>query len=393
MATTPEYGPLLDDDEFEAHARTIGLSFNYPPDQIGKSLDRVGREKIRVLRRDGQVAGGLTLYPMGQWFFGKRIDMIGVNLVGIAPEFRGGGVATELMEHSVREMRDSGAPISVLYPAKQTLYRRVGYELAGGRYMNEIDLKDLELRGARELRIRSVTDADEDAVRALAAEIGSSSHGQIDRPDYMWRRITSPVGREVNGYLVEGDDGPVGFTYVEQTGSPGLGYDLQLLEFVAVTPDAARRLLRFLGDHASVGLKVRWYGDPADPALMVVREQTWKTSVVFRWMLRVLDPVTAFEKRGWPRGLEGAVDLELADATLPENVGRWRLEVSGGEARVTPGGDGSLRTDARGLASMYTGYLSPVAAKRAGLVEGDADALARATPLFAGPTAWISDMF
>lgn len=392
MTTTPDYGPLLDDAELDQHIDTIGWSFRVPADTLRQSFDRVGREKIRVLRGADRIVGGLTLFPMGQWFGGRRVEMTGVNLVGIAPEHRGGGTATRLMAAAVREMRDAGTPISVLYPAKQTLYRRAGYELAGSRFENEIDLRDLGF-GDRELNVRLLRPEDAAVVQDLYRSYASAHNGPLDRPAYMWQRVADPVGRDVRGYLVEGDAGAEGYVYVEEVPGEGYGYRLMLTDFAATTGRGARRLLRFLGDHASLGEAARWYGDPTDLAFLAMREQTWRTKVSFRWMLRVLDPTAALEQRGYARSLDTEVDLELADDLLPENNGRWRVQVAGGRAQVRPGGEGRVRADIRALASIYTGYLTPAKAQSMGLLDGDAESVARLREIFAGSTPWIPEMF
>ena len=137
-----------------------------------------------------------------------------------------------------------------------------------------------------------------------------------------------------------------------------------------------------------------WFGDPTDIAFLAMREQTWKTSISFRWMLRILNPVAALEQRGYPAGLETELELELDDALLGENSGRLKLEVAEGKGRVTKGGSGALRADVRGLASIYTGYLTPWKARRAGLLDGTDETLARAAAIFASSgEPWIADMF
>lgn len=392
MPAPPDYGPILDDTELEIHARNVGWSFRVPAERIVESLRRVGTEHVRVLRKGGVPVAGLTLYPLGQWIGGRRLAMTGVNLVGVAPEHRGGGTATQLMEAAVREMHADGVPISVLYPAKQTLYRRAGYELAGSRFENEVRLADLGF-GDRDLEVRAIDPAGMDAVRAVHRAYSRVFTGPIDRPPFMWQRVTEPHGREVRGYLVEGDEGCEGYAFVEELPGEGFHYRLQLTDLAAVTGRASRRLLRFLGDHATLGETVTWHGDPTDVAFLAMPEQTWRTRVSFRWMLRILDASTALEQRGYPPHLELELDLRLEDPLLRGNNATLRLEISGGRGSVRPGGRGTLNTGVRGLAAIYTGYLTPAKARQAGLLDGPAETLARAAAIFASGTPWMSDMF
>ena len=95
-----------------------------------------------MLRR-GTPAGGLALYRMGQWFGGRPVPLVGVGAVAIAPEHRGTGTAERLMEGTLRELRAEGIALSGLYPATQRLYRKGGYEQAGGRYHYSMPLARL----------------------------------------------------------------------------------------------------------------------------------------------------------------------------------------------------------------------------------------------------------
>ena len=61
------------------------------------------------------------------------------------------------------------------------------------------------------------------------------------------------------------------------------------------------------------------------------------------WMARLIHVRKALEARGYPPGLEAAVEFRVEDALLPTNSRAYRMEVSGGQAR----GRGIARTMAR----------------------------------------------
>ena len=60
---------------------------------------------------------------------------------------------------------------------------------------------------------------------------------------------------------------------------------------------------------------------------------------------------------------------------------------------VKPGGEGRLQLDVRGLAPLYTGYLSPQALRAAGLLDGPEADLRSAAAAFAGPVPWMREGF
>ena len=85
--------------------------------------------------------------------------------------------------------------------------------------------------------------------------------------------------------------------------------------------------------------------------------------------------------------------LEVRDRFCPWNDGRFVLAVADGRGEVREGGRSDVILDARGLAALYSGYLSPVALQQVGLAAGEPRALAAAGLPFAGPAPWMPDMF
>jgi predicted acetyltransferase len=393
VSGSDDYGPVRDADETRAHARNMSWSFRAPEEDLLESFDRYGTDKLRVLREDGRTVAGLTLLPLGQWWGGRLLPMGGIALVGTAPEDRGKGTATRIMTAVVREMKESGVPISVLYPAKQTLYRRVGYELAGGRWEISVVAGDVT-GGVRHGTVREIRDADRPAVEDAYRRFASRSNGTLDRPDFMWKRLTQPKKERARGFLVEGEGGIEGYVYLyESESAHRFRYDLSVTDFVALTEGGARRLLAFLADHGSLGGEIGWCGDPSDPVLFHLREQRYRQRLFFHWMIRIVDPKAALEGRGYPKGIEGKLHFEIEDEVLPENAGRFTVDVSGGRAVVRTGGAGSIRAHVRGLGAIWTGHVKASSARVAGLVDGDDDALAAADAVFGGSPPWMSDAF
>ena len=142
---TDAYGPPRDEEELAAIADITTQAFAMPlADSEAVVRKNFSESSLRILRVNGDVAATLTLIRMGQFLGGRSVPLIGVGGVGVAPAHRGAGAATRLFHRFLREMRDEGAPLSVLYPATQPLYRRVGYEVAGARHEIHVDAAALE---------------------------------------------------------------------------------------------------------------------------------------------------------------------------------------------------------------------------------------------------------
>ena len=389
----PGYGPLRDDtEELRVVSDLVGWSFGFAPADAEPWLRRGGIENVRVLRRGGAAVASLMVVPMGQFFGGRSVPMAGIAGVATAPEARGTGAATELMRTAMRDLRAAGWPISTLFPATRPLYRRSGYEPAGGRMELTMPVARIGM-GDRKLPVRAIQAGDEEAVVAAYTEHARDVAGHLDRGDYIWSRVRAPRGEATRGYLVEQDGRVAGYVYLFEKRTVPPNFDLRITDVVARTPEAARRLLTFIGDHATTGSTVTWFTGPAGTLEQMLPEVGYELRLHDHWMLRVVDVAGALAVRGYPEGLEVEVHLDVRDELIPENQGRFVLSVAGGRGEVRKGGRGELRLDVRGLAPLYTGHLSPVALVASGLLEGPSAELARAAAVFAGPAPWMPDMF
>ncbi len=63
---------------------------------------------MRLLREGGTDVACALRVPMGQFFGGRSVAMMGVAGVAVAPEARGRGLATRVMQEVLREAREEG---------------------------------------------------------------------------------------------------------------------------------------------------------------------------------------------------------------------------------------------------------------------------------------------
>lgn len=385
--------PLLvaapaDVDEMKAFVPVHRRTYRMSAEDGDSWAENVTLSNVRIAKRGGRPIGGMTLRPMGQWFGGRPVRMTGISAVGIEPAERARGSGTEFMRAVVEELRTSGVPLSTLYPATQTIYRRCGYELAGDFVHYRLDADHIDVRD-RELEIDLTTDRD--AIKTAYDTFAARTSGMLDRSPEWWKRVFEPWKRDASIYVVRGQDGPEG--YIQYWRDDGEQRDRMVGEVIALTPSARRRILTFVADHRSFVGSFDWVGPPAEPTRFFLSEPRVAVHRSWPWMLRLIDVHAALTERGYAQAVDAELHLDVRDDILPANAGRFVLRVSGGKADVAPGGDGSLRIDVRGLASLYTGYLSAHELLTTGYVEAADDVLHAADAIFAGPAPWLADFF
>mgnify|MGYP002639657477 CR=1 FL=1 len=382
------------EQDLEDYARLMAVSFGTKVDSSARWLGRVGPARARVILADDQVGAALASYDMGQFFGGRSVACWGIAGVAVQPHLRRCGLASAMMRRVLEDAHAQGVPLSSLFAANHPLYRSVGYETAGTRALASIAPDRIRVREPSG-SVRPMDEQDEAVRRALYQRMAAARPGHLNREAGLWRRAThSRDDVPLRSWLALSPAGePEGYITLQPGPGAGISQELEVVDLVATSPWAVRRLLGFLGDHASVVRSVRFPSAPSCPFLRSLAEPRvcWEDST--GWLLRVVSLVPALEDRGWPAAVAGRVELELHDPLLPGNSGRWTLEVEGGQARVTRGGAGDVRMDPRGLACTYSGFVSPAEAAAVGLLEGPDYALATLGALLAGPAPWTLDMF
>ncbi len=340
---------------------------------------------------DGDLLVGTALYhDLRQWWYGRAVPMAGVAGVKVAPEYRGQGVGRALMTALTELMTVRGYPLSALFPATMTIYRSLGWEIAGHLHEAVMPSRALGALPRVDVKAARVRRPGPDDAAEVLDVIGRAHRDARDCGPVTWdettmrRWLTRPgpyADRDRYAYLT-----PDGFLAYRWRGGHA---EIFVDRLVASTAEATAALWAVAASNASVAETVRAILGPSDPFWWLLREQDADIAERQSWMLRLLDAPAAIAARGFP-ATDLAVPLLITDDLRPANAGRWELTVRDGQGRLSTDrtsqvpappapaslGGPALELGARGLAALYAG--TPVATlRRAGLAAGgspDADA-------------------
>jgi predicted acetyltransferase len=390
----PEFGPADAQRDKAPLIRMLSLAFASPMEGVEQWIATADFNNFRVLRERGMPAACALRVPMGQFFGGRAIPMVGIAGVAVAPEFRGRGLATRVMQETLREVRAEGVPISTLYPATLPLYRRVGYEQAGYWMEYRLPIARIDVQHSS-LPVRPMEPEDLGDIKRCYSEVSRGIDGYLDRGEYVWGRILNPRQGPATGFVIDCADsvGVCGYVFIRQERLATMRHDVHVTDICAATPTAGARLLNFLSEFASVGNDAVFYGGPLHPLTPLLGEQKYTMSFKEYWMLRVVDVRRALTTRAYLPNVRADLHLDIGDDLFPENAGRYLVHIREGHAAVERGGTGSLRLNIRAFASLYSGFASPHSLKLLGHIEGDDISLAAAGAAFAGPPPSMPDMF
>lgn len=396
------YGAATEAD-MPAVERVLADAFATSPDGARAWLAVAGHDLVRVLRRGGDVVAAALVIPMGQFFGGRSVPMVGLAGVAVTPAARGGGtsgVGGALMRAVLDEVRGTGQPLVTLYASTMSFYRRFGFEMAGLYQVWEAPMASLGRGGGVPPTVRRYREEDDEAMRACYRRIAAHRNGACDRGDYLWDRVRSHRGEPATGFVVEGDgaaDGGIdGYVWLRQL--PGQSqmdrFLLEVRDAEAATPEAAQAIVALLSGYGSICDRMRSQGTPTHPMLLAMREHQLACGTMEHWLLRLLDVRGALAARGYRGGAAGALPLAVEDEADASNGGAMTLEVSDGSGAVREGASGDvLRITARSLAALYAGAVSAFELRTWGGAWGSDGACAVADAIFGDGPSTMGEAF
>lgn len=266
---------------------------------------------------DGELRAKLAAYPMSLVLGGAEVTAHGIADVTVDIAYRGHGMARDLLRSLLRQERDRGAVLSVLYPSVPAVYRSYGYATVAARHRVRLDPVALtRARVADGLTFQRVHGA---ALQRAYFAVTAGREGVL--------RPLAPARPAQQDLAVRRGEADVALLRFERT-TTAVTCDALL----ALDAEAWHACLALLGTETG-GVPVDVWSAPGDPgwhwypSLPQVMEYT-------RPMMRPIDVAAALASRGWPTGATGDWSFAVEDRLLPENSGGYRLRLAGGVADV-----------------------------------------------------------
>jgi predicted acetyltransferase len=333
---------------------------------------------------------------------GATVPAGGITVVGVLPTHRRRGVLTSMMRAQLEDCRARGDVAAFLWASEGTIYGRFGYGL--GSRMGEMTLARERTRFAQAFEPRGtvrLVDLDEAArtFPPLYEQVLAQRPGMATRSKEWWetRRLYDDPARRQGGpknrALLELDGKPAGYALytVKQDWQSGISKGaVTITEVVTPTAEATRELWRWLLDFDWTSQFVANLLPLDHPLFLLLAEpRRMQFTVNDGVWVRLVDVGAALAARTYN---DGEIVLQIEDAFLPENAGRWRVTPDGAERTEDPA---DLRLDVTGVGSAYLGGFSfrdlVFASRAVELTEG---AAGRADALFAtGLAPWNAEIF
>ena len=182
MAITVEsIRPESDEDRWDLGGQAFGGTDAYDATRPSPEPDR-----IVAAYDDDRLVGTVASLDFAMTWGDGQVPCAGVSGVVVRPEDRGRGIAKAMLRESFDRMRDRGEVLAALYPTTATLYRSVGFEVAGSYEWRKVPLSLLSGTG-QDLAWRRVEFGDP-AIREVHERMSGRLDGWILGDDVWWRR-------------------------------------------------------------------------------------------------------------------------------------------------------------------------------------------------------------
>lgn len=372
---------------------------------------------VRVIEKDGRIAGQAALYPIELWLGGRRVPCAGIASVSVTPGERREGISHALLEQVHAEVNALKAALTLLYPFREGFYARLGYATTAPVVTMRVSTDSLAhaaclADAAAGFTFRTLEGPLGAEARLLYEDVAASQAGRMVRNEARWLRLFGRESRHWMGAVSTGGrlEGYVCFSY-EVPVSHGR-QTLVVHEITARDGRARRALLVGLAKQRDQVDDVEITAPLGDPLPFMFHDAPGSrrgTAAIEHPlgtlgagpMVRLADAARALSLRGYPA--DGELDIVVSE-TAPATSKRLHLVVRNGAGEVMSDGgrtagaekenggpaiDLSLST----LGSIVAAGLRPSDAAELGLLRGDGAALAMADSLFTGPRFQCLDPF
>ncbi|WP_295840446.1 GNAT family N-acetyltransferase [uncultured Microbacterium sp.] len=344
-------------------------------------FDRAGSEPGVPVGTIDSWASELTVSP------GRSLDLWSISAVTVAPTHRRRGIATAMLGGELRTAAAAGFAIAGLTVTEATIYGRWGFSPAAWASDVVVDTRRARWTGpvapgrldfvGKEVLV--------DLLAAVHERVRVRRPGSVPGWEGRWRGVAgvAPGDKEAEKVRAVVYRDPEGvergiLVYTLDEKDDYAAHDLSVRALFADGDEAYAALWRFALEHDLVARVRAWLQAPVPPVQWMVADRRAVTATLtdHHW-LRILDVPRALSARRYGAPLERTIrvsdPLGFAD-------GAWRVRIDGdGDAHVDAveaGDEAEVRLSVNALSSLLLGGVRATELAAAGLIAGEAAALA-----------------
>lgn len=346
------------------------------PEERERAVERLGKVMkeplvhfFAVYEADRMV-GVMRFYDFNMRLHGIDTLMGGVGGVAVDLRHKKEHVAADIIRFFLDTYREKGAALVGLYPFRPDFYHRMGFGF--GVKLNRYSFPPAALTARPKKRVEFLTADDKAAVRDCYNRFRARTNGLLELPPHVLDSLfTDPAMRlvgyrekgELRGYLLfrfdpaKPENWLVNHLYIRTMVYDDAAALSALLGFLRTQADQVERVIYETQDDAFHYL----LPDPRDGSGNLLAGLWHETNTQGAGiMYRVIDVPRLFDalRDHDFGGVTGTFGLTLTDTFLPENAGRYLLDVVDGRATLGDGAaDVEVALNVSEFSSLVTGAI------------------------------------
>lgn len=327
------------------------------------------------MERDGELVGSYFSHSFRMNLLGMQTDVGGIGFVAVDFYHKKERIAKELLQAFVRQCRDAGKTLTMLYPFRPDFYKQMGWGF--GTKMDQYRIPPALLpKGPSKRHVQPLTRDDKALVVDFYNRQFASTHGLCAKTDYEWdflfgahhffKLVGVKKDGRVQGYMI--------FHFKGAHEDNNACNDMIIREFFYETPEALSEMMTFLHSQADQINRVVFhtqdedfhhlFRDPRDTSGRVLPHVFHQSNVSgVGLMYRVVDTagvlrVLADHDFG---GQTCKLKLTIEDTFLPENASSLIVHVNEGKLAIQHEADdfdAEVKLDIADFSSLLVGAIS-----------------------------------
>lgn len=317
-------------------------------------------ECIGAFNNENQLMGQILNLPIVYNFYGKQLPCVGVNHVGVYPEYRELGVAKGLMKESIEIAYRKGQILSVLQPFSVSFYRKFGYDLLVSKNSYTIS-KELypKINKKSEFRIKRLSQKDLThenlmIIKSLYNGIYSSINGSQFRDDDWWTRIGYQYV-DLNYALVYLHDSCVGYLSYRI-----IDTRMIIIDFIGKDKKTEDEIWGFIFSHRANVFEIIGMTTSARPIGYSFSDPRIKQSVLYDTMVRIIDVYKFLEIWFEKFPSNDTLIFSVHDSHAKWNIGTYKINSNVVNKISNDINESLLLLDIKDLATLFLGPLTSI---------------------------------
>lgn len=375
--------------DFPAYSEVAGYSFNFPPEEVMKILDKTTRsgDGTAGIFADGRLAAALIDRRFGVNVNGAFVTANGIGMVASSPETRRRGLVRDMLAWHLEQLKQEGVVLSLLYPFNFRFYNRMGWGFASRLLQATIPVQEFTGYGRDVGRMRRLMTCDKnglypepgmtkeqviEAINGVFARAASIYNLAALREPRDWDRVLSVDESRRYVYVWESPEGRVEGYYAGMTRGDEYPNQLRVRDLWACTPDAWRGLFWFLSGHGAHIKNVRLMLPPAHQLIEVLTNPRIEGKLEHGPMARAVDVTSLLQSRGTAGLVPGRCVIRVIDELAAWNDGRFAVAFDGSAVQATKladAGDADLTAPVDVFTQLSVGLRSVDDMIRFGLIQ------------------------